>query len=111
MIIFTAHLGHISLKTINFSQREDNIRALIVKSPSMGKPLLYTRMPVNAKRIVKYPHFATPNVKIDIPAKSLQSCPTPWDSVDCSLPDSSIHGILQARTLEWVFMPSSRGSS
>ena len=43
MIIPTAHLGHISLKTINFSQREDNIRALIVKSPSTGKPLLYTR--------------------------------------------------------------------
>lgn len=43
MIILTAHLGHISLKTINFSQREDNIRALIVKSPSTGKPLLYTR--------------------------------------------------------------------
>jgi len=68
-------------------------------------------MPVNAKRIVNCPHFATPNVKIDIPVKSLQSCQTLWDSVDCSLPDSSIHGILQARTLEWVFMPSSRGSS
>ena len=37
MIIFTAHLGHISLKTINFSQREDNIRALIVKKPLYGQ--------------------------------------------------------------------------
>ena len=35
-------------------------------------------------------------------AKSLQSCPTPCDPMDCSLPGSSIHGILQARTLEWV---------
>lgn len=51
MIIFTAHLGHISLKTINFSQREDNIRALIVKSPSMGKPLLYTRKNDGVRKI------------------------------------------------------------
>ena len=35
-------------------------------------------------------------------AKSLQSCPTLWDSMDCSLPGFSIHGILQARTLKWV---------
>ena len=33
------------------------------------------------------------------------------DCVDCSLPDSSIHGILQERILEWVAMPFSRGSS
>ena len=44
-------------------------------------------------------------------AKSLQSCLTLCDPVDCSPPDSSVHGILQARILEWVPMPSSRGSS
>ena len=33
------------------------------------------------------------------------------DPVDCSPPGSSVHGILQARTLEWVAMPFSRGSS
>ena len=40
-----------------------------------------------------------------------QSCPTLWDSVDCSLPGSSVHGILQARILEWVAISFSRGSS
>ena len=30
-----------------------------------------------------------------------QSCPTPSDSMDCSLPGSSVHGIFQARVLEW----------
>ena len=35
-------------------------------------------------------------------AKSLQSCPTLCNPVDCSLPGFSIHGILQARILEWV---------
>ena len=43
--------------------------------------------------------------------KLLQSCPTLHDHMDCSLPSSSVHGILQARILEWVAMPSSRGSS
>ena len=35
-------------------------------------------------------------------AKSLQSCPTLCDRMDSSPPGSSVHGILQARTLEWV---------
>ena len=33
------------------------------------------------------------------------------DPMDCSLPDSSVHGILQARTLAWAAISSSRGSS
>ena len=40
-----------------------------------------------------------------------QSCPTFWDPMDCSPPDSSVHGILQARILEWVVIFFSRGSS
>ena len=41
----------------------------------------------------------------------LQSCLTFRDPMDYSPPASSVHGILQARILEWVAMPSSRGSS
>ena len=40
-----------------------------------------------------------------------QSCPTLCNPMDCSPPGSSVHGILQARVLEWGAMPSSRGSS
>ena len=40
-----------------------------------------------------------------------QSCLTLWDPMDCSLPGFSVHGILQARILEWVAISSSRGSS
>ena len=40
-----------------------------------------------------------------------QSCLTLCNPTDCSPPGSSVHGILQARMLEWVAMPSSRGSS
>ena len=39
-----------------------------------------------------------------------QSCPTLCDPTDCSLPGSSIHGIFQARILEWVAISFSRGS-
>ena len=38
----------------------------------------------------------------DVCAKLFQSCPTVCDPMDCSLPGSSVHGILQARVLEWV---------
>ena len=40
--------------------------------------------------------------------KSLQSCPTLCDPMDYSPPAPSVHGILWARILEWVTMPSSR---
>ena len=43
--------------------------------------------------------------------KSLQLCVTLCNPMDCSPPGSSVHGILQARILEWVAMPFSRGSS
>ena len=44
-------------------------------------------------------------------AKSLQLCPTVCDGMDWGLPGSFVHGILQARILEWVATPSSRRSS
>ena len=34
-------------------------------------------------------------------AKLLQLCPTLHDPIDCSLPGSAVHGIFQARVLEW----------
>ena len=43
--------------------------------------------------------------------KSLQSCLTLCNPMDCSPPGSSVHGILQARILKWVALPSSMGSS
>ena len=40
-----------------------------------------------------------------------QSYPTLCDPIDCSPPGSSVHGILQARILEWIATSFSRGSS
>ena len=42
-------------------------------------------------------------------AQSLQACPTLCDPLDCSPPGSSVHGILQAKILDWVATLSSRG--
>ena len=44
-------------------------------------------------------------------AKSLQSCLTLCNPMDCIPPGSSVHGFLHARILKWVAMPSSRRSS
>ena len=41
----------------------------------------------------------------------VQSCPTLCNCMDCSLPGYSIHGIFQAKVLEWVAISFSRGSS
>ena len=49
--------------------------------------------------------------KLVLCAQSLQLCLTLCDPMDCCPPGSSVHGILQARILEWVAMPSSRESS
>ena len=38
-----------------------------------------------------------------------QSCPTLSDPMDCSLSDSSIHGIFQSKVLEWVAIAFSKG--
>ena len=48
-------------------------------------------------------HGITPEGKVSV----AQSCPTLCDPMDCSPPSSSVHGILQARVLEWVAIPFS----
>ena len=57
------------------------------------------------------PLLVTLHYIVHMCAKPLQLGLTLCDPMGCSLPGSSVHGILQARTLEWVGMPSSRGSS
>ena len=49
-------------------------------------------------------------MKVKVKVKVTQSCLTLCDPVDSSLPASSVNGILQARILEWVAIPFSRGS-
>jgi len=46
-------------------------------------------------------HFLLQCMKVESESEVSQSCPTLSDPMDCSLPGSSIHGISQARVLEW----------
>ena len=46
-------------------------------------------------------HFLLQCMKVKSESEVAQSCPTPSDPMDCSLSGSSVHGIFQARVLEW----------
>ena len=46
-------------------------------------------------------HFLLQCMKVKSESEVAQSCPTPRDPMDCSLPGSSVYGIFQARVLEW----------
>ena len=61
------------------------------------------------KKKMEFEHFLTSCAYVH--AQLLQSCLTLCDLMDWSLPASSVHGIFQARILEWVAMPSSRDLS
>ena len=47
-------------------------------------------------------------MKVKSESEVAQSYPTLHDPMDCSLPGSSVHGIIQARVLEWVVIAFSR---
>ena len=53
----------------------------------------------------------TKSMKVKSESEVTQSCPTLWDPVDCNLPGSSIHGIFQAKVLEWVAISFHRRAS
>ena len=85
--------------------------------PDIAKPGWLLFCPL---RFPPFPPKSVPGGEADLPllwepvltsAKSLQSHPALGNTMDCSLLGSSVHGILQARILEWVAVPSSRGSS
>ena len=56
-------------------------------------------------------HFLLQFMKVKSESEVAQLCPTPSDPVDCSLPGPSVHGIFQARVLEWVAIAFSASSS
>ena len=82
-----------------FSHDGQTLRARVSKTS-----VVLVRVPILSWRTCSYDLMC-------VHAKLLQSCLTLCNSMDCSPPGSSVHGILQARILEWVAMASSRGSS
>ena len=55
-------------------------------------------------------HFLLQCMKVKSESEVTQSCPTPSHPMDCSPPGSSIHGICQARVLEWVAIDLAQNS-
>ena len=53
-------------------------------------------------------HFLLQCMRVKSESEVAQSCPTLSDPMDCSLPGSSVHGIFQARVLEWVAIDFSK---
>ena len=110
----TKTLQSASITVLDLSSLTEDTRLFIIGTifiitdSSLAIPCLATNAPTALKHSVYYSsNFADACMH----AKSLQSCPTLCNSMDCSPPGSSVHGILHARKLEWVSMPSSRGSS
>ena len=68
--------------------------------------LLVLKLKVKSSKTSKYIKLFQQSWCLVIP-----SCPALSNPVDCSPPGTSVHGILQARTLEWVAVPFSRGST
>ena len=94
-----------SVASLLGSQRSVSSGALTKCSDSSSPPLLllFLEMLSSMCLLGYLCHF--PYVKI------AQSCPTLCNPTDCSPPGFSVHGILQARILEWVIVPFSKGSS
>ena len=55
-------------------------------------------------------HFLLQRMKVKGKSEVAQSCPTLRGPMDCSLPGSSVHGIFQARVLEWGAIAFSEGN-
>ena len=93
-----------------------------VKNKSENSASTQSRYLIGEKGIIRFPtsrndYQSTQPILVRhmaecacVSAKSRQSCPTLCVPMDCSPSGSSVHGIPQARILEWVVIPSSRGS-
>ena len=83
----------------------------VVKGPPCTWPLMHLAVRKLKNHLGSFIHFAISASWNGSCAQSLQTCLTLCDPMDCGPPGSSVCGILQARRMEWVVMPFSRGSS
>ena len=80
--------------------------------PALGGEVLFTDLPEKSQHrsllsaFQSLPSYLPPPQNLAPPVKVPQLCPALCDPRDCSPPDFSLHGILQARILEWVAVPS-----
>ena len=101
--------------SLSLSFRHWSLRSSLITEQTLGINTSASVVSVawnSLKWVCNKAHFSFLNSKCAyVLAKLLQLCLTLCDPMDCSLPGSSVHGILQARILEPVALPSSRGPS
>ena len=90
--------------------QKESLTSILVIIDKLGKELKIAKAIVKKNKAV-FSIIAFCYIHMHMHAKSLRLCPTLCDPMDCGPPGSSVHGILQARILQWAAMPSSRGSS
>ena len=73
----------------------------MIRRPPRSTLFPYTTLFRSGKNTGVGCHFLLQFMKVKSESEVTQSCPTLHDTMDCSLPGSSIHGIFQARVLEW----------
>ena len=97
-IIFTIA----SDKYLNYNIAAKSLQSCLTLQPHRWQP---TRLPCPwdspGKNTGVGCHFLLQCVKVKSESEVAQSCPTLSDPMDCSLPGSCVHGIFQARVLEW----------
>ena len=112
-VSFELHAG----KLVTIIDGIDQNRALMDEPCTQSEETGYTfLMHVAAWLQPQVPPWCLPEVRLkslrqgSVKVLAIQWCLALGDLMDCSLPGSSVHGILQARTLEWVAIPFSRGT-
>ena len=106
--VVTPSPGGIWLSTA-FSQLSGTLLGQLVLRFLLLPPPPYSLGALSQGVLLGFPGGRT--VSVHVPARSLQLCLTLYNPLDYSPPGSSVPGILQAKVLEWVAMPSSRRSS
>ena len=92
------------LDTTRMAESEEELKSLLMKVKEESKK---AGLKLNIQKKAKIMDDFMANGVVLVP----QLCPTLWDPMNCILPGSSLHGILQARILEWVAVLFSRVSS
>ena len=89
--------------SLNPYNLKDNAAKSLQSSPTLCAQPIRLRRPWDSpgKSTGMGCHFLLQHMKVKSENEVAQSCPTPSNPMDCSLPGSSIHGICQARVLEW----------
>ena len=97
--------------TASRTNKEENTRALMTLITRKGQnpPDCWSNWPLPGLWFQFKVVYET--LESESESEVTQSCPTLCDPMDCSPPGSSVHGILQARILEWVSISFPRGSS